>query len=58
MKELTHTEVDMLKEFTVEKIKEVSLEDLTKEYLSNPTFKEHVPEPIKKEDGTAKRTRK
>ena len=48
----------MLKNFTVEKIKEVSLEDLTKEYLSNPTFKEHVPEPIKKEDGTARRTRK
>jgi len=58
MKELTPLEVDMLKQFTIEKIKQTPLEELQQEYLSNPTFKQHVPEPIKVEEGTASRTRK
>lgn len=58
MKELTPLEVDMLKQFTIEKIKQTPLEELQQEYLSNPTFKPHVPEPIKVEEGTASRTRK
>ena len=58
MKELTPTEVDTLKQFTAQKILEVDIKQLQEEYLSNPTFKQHVPEPIKVEEGTASRTRK
>lgn len=37
MKSLTYSESDILKNYTAEKIKEISLEELQAEYLRDPT---------------------